>query len=201
MAGGDKAKVKGGKFPRPQGGKEPATPAPVPAFPVRLNPACLGALFASFSALVFIQCWNYFPVFPHMFRMSGNFWVRDAGNLVPSFPGFLVTWGGNVLAILLFSVFELVSWMAGRRALSWVTGRESRGLWGFLFSLGLGNGILGTLTLGMGLAGLVNRWVFVPLLAIPLAVGTRRFVAWRRVRADSGNPLALPRIPTLELVE
>jgi len=190
--------MKPGKGMQQQKKKGTPEAKPAPAFGLRIGPIKLGVLFASFSVLLFEQWWHHFPIVLRVFSM---YWARDAKSMLPVFPGFLTMWGDNAVSTLVLAAFEVVSWRAGRRALSWVTGREQKGLWGFLLATGLGNGILGTLTLGIGMNGLLFRPVFTVLLAVPLAFSIWRAFRWRHARAAAGNPVVIPRIPALGRLE
>ena len=165
------------------------TQAIAPLIELRIPPSVLSILFTVFAGYLFVECWKYFPLFPYIFDVILEAWNRDAANLIPSFPGFFIVWGWNIVSIVLVTVFEIVSWQTGRKAFSWGTGRKPRGLIGALFSLAIGNGILGTGSLGLGLTGLISRLVFVVLLFVPFSFFIGNIVRLRKSGLVAGNPI------------
>jgi len=138
-----------------------------PAYGMRLHPVLFSLLFAAFAGYICYQWWTHFPIQPRVFR---EYWSRDSKFLIPNFPGFVQMWWPSLLSVLLLACFEVVSWRAGARLLAWVFPAPPSGLWGFLLGLGLGNGMLGTATLGFGLSGLIKPSIFWTILAVPLVI-------------------------------
>lgn len=155
---------------RPPAPAKPATAAPPPS-DLRVEPWLFTAGFFAVALGFSYVLWQQFPVIPELFVA---YWQRDRGYLVPAMPGFFLTWGSNTVITLHLAAYLLVSWVAGRRALRWSLGTEPEPLWSVLLSLGLGNGLLGTLTLGLGLAGLLEARVFwtICLAGVGWAVGS-----------------------------
>jgi len=141
---------------RPPAPPKPAVAAPPPS-DLRVEPWLFTAMFFAAALGFSFVLWQQFPVIPELFAA---YWQRDRGYLIPAFPGFFLTWTSNSVITLHLAAYLLVSWEAGRRALRWSLGADPEPLWAVLFSIGLGNGILGTLTLGLGLVGLLDPQVF-----------------------------------------
>jgi tetratricopeptide (TPR) repeat protein len=195
------------KILRPEPSEEPAPlpaePVPEPAYGLRVHPVLFSVLFTVFAGFIFYQYWQHFPVHLEIFK---GYLDRDLRFLFPAradghYPGFLSILGSSALSLTLLLAFEAVSWRAGACLLRWVFNSPPKGLWGFLLSLGLGNGILGTATLGLGLNGLVAPVVFLSVLVVPLLVS-----AWKPGRmflsygAQVIPPLRIPRPSWLEAV-
>jgi tetratricopeptide (TPR) repeat protein len=141
-------------------------------------------VFIAAALLLFRAWWGWMPMVPAEWRAV---WLRDAPNIVPVWAGFLHVWGGNLWSVVLLAVFELASLGAGRLAYRWVTTNRSFGMWDILFSLGLGNGLLGTMVLGAGLAGLLYRSLFAALLVIGLVSGIVAFRESLRENPKTGD--------------
>jgi len=157
--------------------KQEKKPVPLAAPPsvLRLPVTWFTAGFFTLSVVFFSTWWVQFPVILQLLR---DYWQRDSKFLVPAWSSFVVTWSQNLMTMLCVTAVELASWALGAWALSWVLRVELKGLWGFLFALGLGNGILGIFTLALGLAGLLMPGVFWVLLIAALALAARTF--WLR---------------------
>ncbi|MEK7767116.1 MAG: hypothetical protein AAB368_12840, partial [bacterium] len=137
-------------------GKGKQTPPPVDRVVphrLRLPPWAAGLLFAAAAIPLFVAWWNRFPIIPELF---GAYWKRDLKYLTPEWGVCLSTWGGNLWSTQLVIGFELASWALGRRMLAWLFRRPPGGIWNGLLATGLGNGLLGTLALSLGLAGLLD---------------------------------------------
>ena len=186
--------------PAKQQGKGGAS-APVaaaPAYGMRLHPVLFSLLFAAFAGSVCYEWWRHFPV---QWAVFAGYWARDKRFILPTFPGFLLMWGPSALSTILLIAFQLVSWRMGARLLRWVFRRPPSGLWGFLLALGLGNGILGTATLGLGLSGLLAPAVFWTVLLVPLAASLIRPIVRFAAQGPASLPsLRLPRLTWLEKV-
>ena len=166
--------------------KTPKTPVPrlvaasppVPEEPALLrgDPRWFSLGFFLVSLGFFVVYWRQFPI---DLDLLVEYWKRDRRFLTPLWSSFFPMWGHNAVSLVLLAAYLALSWLAGRRALRWALGRLPEPLWSFLLSIGLGNGILGTLTLGIGLAGLLTGGVFWTLLAGSLAVGALRGRWWQ----------------------
>ena len=177
-------------------GKATVAVAVEPAYGMRMHPILFSLLFASFVGFICYQWWQHFPIQSRVFK---EYWARDGKFLIPTFPGFLMMWGTSILSTLILLAFQVVSWRMGARLLKWVFPCPPSGLWGFLLALGLGNGILGTATLGLGLSGLVAPLVFWTVLLVPL-LGS----AWKPARMFAAHgPAAFPvlQFPRLNWLE
>ena len=147
------------------------------------------AVFITASLLLFRAWWGWMPIVPEEWHAV---WVRDASHLVPAWPGFLLAWLRNLWSVLLLAAFELGSLAAGRAAYRLTLGKDPRGLWGALFSLGLGNGVLGTLALGAGLAGLLHPGLFAAALAAGAVAGGVHAAGAARSAGEPAGPPANP---------
>lgn len=175
---------------------------PVLVHDLRVPLGLFAALFGAFALLLFIKWWQNLPLFPYMAQVIQIYWERDSGKLLPVLPVFLFTWARNGVAALLLVVFELSSWQAGRRALSWTCGREVGKPWRALFSIGLGNGILGTLVLGFGFMGLLDARILAMVLAIPpVCWATGGFARRPAAGSPAGQAVFRPHLPKLDAVE
>lgn len=155
-------------------GENIPVPAVQPASELR-SPMVVVAIF--FSILAGYVCYEWWVQCPIQWKVFVAYWNRDGKYFLPTFPGFFHVWGAGLYSTLLLALFEITSWRAGVRLLAWVFSRPSSGLWGFLLALGLGNGLLGTLTLGLGLNGLVSPLIFWAILIGPVAVWGVRTIA------------------------
>jgi len=168
---------------------EAAAPAAPPPVPVRLrgDPRWFALGFFLVSLGFFVVYWRQFPV---EIGLLADYWERDRRFLTPNGPVFFSMWLDHAWSLAVLAGYLGLSWLAGRRALRWAVRREPEPLWAFLLATGLGNGIAGTLTLGLGLAGLLNGRVFWWLLAAALGVGAIRgrwwSAPWKRFKVATG---------------
>lgn len=175
------------KYPQARG-PERREDAVTPAYELRVPPAVLASILAVFAVYLFSLCWKNFPMFPYIFQLIRDSWRNDSAKLFPVFPGFLVNWGLNSMGILVLGVFEAVSWGAGRQAVRWGLGRVPGGLTGFLFSIAIGNGIIGTMALGLGLNGLIGGIVFAVLLGVPFLLILKPYLLRGTGDTAAGRP-------------
>ncbi len=147
----------------------------------------VAAGFVTVSVLLFRAWWDQSPVSVALVRA---YWQRDAQFLSPVWSVFATTWGRNVVAMVLLAAAEAASWALGRCALRWALGVAPGRLWGALLALGLGNGLLGVVTLALGFSGLLMPGVFWVLLlaALCLAVPPLFFPGSRTRPADDLPP-------------
>jgi tetratricopeptide (TPR) repeat protein len=172
-----------------------------PAYGLSIPTPVLAIFFSAFAIYLCWYCWRYLPFYPFMWKVLKETWAQNAVFIFPSFPGFLYNWGWNLLALAVLGVFEVASWTTGRKAILWGTGRKLAGLAGILLPLAIGNGVLGTAVLGLGLVGLIGWKVIGTVLAAPFLSAIARFIRFRRQREAAGNPLALPSLPVFNLTE
>ncbi|MEK7477429.1 MAG: tetratricopeptide repeat protein [Candidatus Coatesbacteria bacterium] len=157
----------------PKGG--PIPPPPEPPL-LRGDPRWFALPFFLVSLGFFVVYWRQFPIEPQLFA---EYWRRDQRFLTPNGMVFVNMWLNNTRSVALLACYLALSWLAGRRALRWALGRPIAPRWSFLLSVGLGNGILGTATLGLGLVGALTGGPFWALLAVALGVGAARGRWWR----------------------
>lgn len=138
----------------------PVDPGPAPRA-LRVPPAWFAAGFFVFATLLLFVWWDRFPI--HL-EILGEYWRREKPFLRPAFPAFFRVWGSNALAMLALAAGQAACWLLGRWVLRWVKGSarlfagEWGAVWSVLIALGIGNGMTGSLTLGLGFAGLVFKW-------------------------------------------
>jgi hypothetical protein len=107
----------------------------------------------------------------------------------PFTPSMALALIDRVTDLAICFVLVLLAAAIGERVLRGVS--SVRSLEGFLFSAGLGLGIMSLGTLVLGMLGLLNRWVFWLLLALLLAVnlrGMKRIVRSLHTRLRAARP-------------
>lgn len=147
---------------------------------LRLPSGLVAAGLLLIFGVSFYFWWRSYPMAPELFA---DYFVRDRAYLLPDWDGFIRVWSFNLGAILLLTLTLAAFWGMGRNALAWAFPAAGRGLLGFLFALALGKGLLGTLILGLGLAGLLSK----PLFWIVLAAACWMATGFRALRAAAGG--------------
>ncbi len=136
-------------------------------------PRWVAAGFFILSVVLFLTWWDQYPVQLGLFR---EYWLRNKRFFSPAWSSFVTTWIQNGVAMLLFVAVEAASWALGRRMLRWVLGVAPGWLWGALLALGLGNGLLGVVTLALGFNGLLMPGVFWVLLLASVSLAVQEVI-------------------------
>ena len=133
-----------------------------------------------------------------------RYWDRDAGLLLPTWPGTALALAEHLRATVVLLASQAAALAMGMRVAAWALGpTRLPDLRRILVALGLGHGFLGLLTLGLGLAGLVMPGLLrVAVIAALWAGGPpRRWVPRTAGRpADPAEPRRLLRLATVAAV-